>query len=328
MEGPEATASTEGPDPERGVSTVIRRTERAARRARVRWFEWAVENVLFLCSGLSILTTFGILAVLISQSVPFFREVSPLSFLFGTNWSPLIEPRSYGVLPLVCGTMLIVGVSAVISVPAGLAIAVYLSEYASPFQKQFLKPYLEVLAGIPTIVYGYFALTMVTPILRWMLGGWAEVGIFNALSAGIVVGIMILPMVASLCEDSLRAVPVSLRQGAYALGATSAEVTTTVVVPAALSGVLASFILAISRALGETMAVAMAAGSTPKLTVNPLESVQTMTAFIVAISKGDTPYGTTPYYTLFAVGLLLFLMTFGMNVIANRIQRRYREVYE
>ena len=310
------------------ISGEIKRPERAARRARVRWIEWGIENLLFLCAGVSILTTFGILAVLFSQSLPFFRVVSPFEFLFGTNWSPLIEPRSYGVLPLVCGTLLIVLVSAAISVPAGLAIAVYLSEYAGQTEKQIIKPYLEILAGIPTIVYGYFALTMVTPILRWLLAGWFEVGIFNALSAGIVVGVMILPMVASLCEDALRAVPGSLRQGAYALGATSAEVTTTVVVPAALSGVLASFILAISRALGETMAVAMAAGSTPRLTANPLESVQTMTAFIVAISKGDTPQGDISFYTLFAVGLLLFLMTFGMNIVADRIQRRYREVYE
>lgn len=302
-------------------------SQQLARRTRVRWFEWTIENVLFLSAAISILTTFGILFVLIGQSLPFFKQVGVFEFLLGTNWSPLIEPRSYGVLPLVCGTMLIVVVAAAISIPAGLAIAVYLSEYAGGWQKQILKPYLEILAGIPTIVYGYFALTVVTPMLRWVLGGDA-VGIFNALSGGIVVGIMILPMVASLCEDSLRAVPMSLRQGAYALGATSAEVTTTVVVPAALSGVLASFILAISRALGETMAVAMAAGSTPRLTANPLDSVQTMTAFIVAISKGDTPQGDISFYTLFAVGLLLFVMTFGMNVVANRIQRRYREVYE
>lgn len=303
------------------------RSVRSRRRVWTRWFEWTIENLLFVSAAVSILTTLGILFVLVSQSLPFFREISPLAFLGGTNWSPLIEPRSYGVLPLVCGTLLIVAVAATISIPAGLAIAVYLSEYAAPWQKKVLKPYLELLAGIPTIVYGYFALTVVTPILRWMLGT-ELVGIFNALAAGIVVGIMILPMVASLCEDALRAVPGSLRQGAYALGATSAEVTTSVVVPAALSGVLASFILAISRALGETMAVAMAAGSTPKMTLNPLESVQTMTAFIVAISKGDTPQGDISYYTLFAVGLLLFAMTFGMNIIANRIQRRYREVYD
>ncbi len=293
--------------------------------ARRRVAEWFIERSLFLCALLSVFTTAGILYVLFGQSLNFFREVSPLEFLTGTRWTPLFRPKSFGVLPLVGGTAMIVVIAGIVALPIGLSIGIYLSEYASPLQKKIIKPFLEILAGIPTIVYGFFALTFVTPVLQKLI---PETEIFNALSAGIVVGIMILPMVASLSEDALRSVPASLRQGGYALGATSWQVSLSIVVPAAISGISSAFILALSRAFGETMAVTIAAGSTPKLTLDPLESIQTMTAFIVQVSKGDTPVGTVEYYTLFAVALVLFAITFSMNIAANRIQRRYREVYD
>lgn len=259
------------------------------------------------------------------ESWSFFRQIPIGDFLFGTRWAPLLEPRSYGVLPLVCGTALIVVGSGLIAIPIGLVTAIYLSEYATPKTRDKLKPILEILAGIPTVVYGYFALTFVTPILTAIL---PQTQVFNAASGAIVVGIMILPMVASLCEDALRTVPSSMRQAAFALGATRFEVSTQVVLPGALSGVLASFVLALSRAIGETMAVALAAGATPRLTLNPLQSIQTMTAYIVQVSLGDTPAGTIEYQTIFAVGALLFVITLGTNVLGQAILRRYQEAYE
>lgn len=290
-----------------------------------RWTEGGIRGSLFLCAVLSVATTVGIIAVLAKETVGFFGEVSIVDFLFGTRWTPLLEPKSFGVLPLVNGTLLIVFGAALIAVPVGLASAIYLSEYAHSGIRGFFKPILEVLAGIPTVVYGYFALTFITPVLKLVI---PSTQVFNATSASIVVGVMILPMVASLCDDALRAVPLSLREGAYALGATSFETTTRVVVPGALSGVVAAFVLAISRALGETMAVTLAAGATPKLTVNPLESIQAMTAYIVQVSLGDTPAGTIEYRTIFAVGALLFAITFVSNIVANRVMRHFREVYE
>jgi len=241
------------------------------------------------------------------------------------NWAPLLEPRAYGVLPLLAGTFLIVVGSALIAIPVGLASAIYLSEYASERLRGIIKPVLEILAGVPTVVYGYFALTTVTPFLKTIL---PQTQIFNAASAAIVVGIMILPLVTSLCDDALKAVPRSLRAAGHSLGATKLEVSLQVVVPGALSGILASFVLAASRAFGETMAVTLAAGATPNLTANPLESIQTMTAYIVQVSLGDTPAGGVEYKTIFAVGALLFVITLGMNVLAHRILRRYQEVYE
>ncbi|KPJ85784.1 MAG: phosphate ABC transporter permease [Gemmatimonas sp. SG8_17] len=295
------------------------------RRRTRRWQEEAIKGLLFLCALLSIVVTVAIIAVLARESFTFFRSVPVWDFLFGTRWTPLLEPRSFGVLPLLSGTLMIVFGSALIGIPIGLASAIYLSEYASSRVRGIVKPILEVLAGIPTVVYGYFALTFITPLLRVVA---PETNIFNAASASIVVGIMVLPMVASLCDDALRAVPDSLRQGAYAVGATQMEVATRVVVPAALSGVMASFVLALSRAVGETMAVTIAAGATPKLTLNPLESIQTMTAFIVNVSLGDTPTGTVEYQTIFAVGALLFCITLVANIAGYRIMRRFREVYE
>jgi phosphate transport system permease protein len=245
--------------------------------------------------------------------------------LFGTEWSPLIAPKHYGVLPLISGTLLVVIGASLVAVPLGLASAIYLSEYASPRMRQVIKPTLEILAGIPTVVFGYFALITVTPLLRQL---FPELPLFNAASAAIVVGIMILPMVASLCDDALRAVPDSLRHAAYSLGATPFEVTGRVVLPAALSGVFASFVLAISRAIGETMIVTLAAGATPNLTFSPLESIQTMTAYIVELSLGDVPTGDLTYQTLFAVVSILFLITFFLNFIGQRIMLRMREVYQ
>jgi phosphate transport system permease protein len=290
-----------------------------------RWGEEGVKAVLFLCALTSIVVTVAIILVLIKEAAAFLQSVKVWEFLFGTRWTPLLEPRSFGVLPLLGGTFLIVVGSAIIGIPVGLASAIYLSEYASRRVRGIVKPILEILAGIPTVVYGYFALTFITPLIRAV---FPDTNIFNAASASIVVGIMVLPMVASLCDDALRAVPGALRQGAYAVGATHLEVSTRVVVPAALSGVMASFVLALSRAVGETMAVTIAAGATPRLTLNPLEGIQTMTAYIVQVSLGDTPVGTVEYQTIFAVGVLLFAITLIANIGAHRILRRFREVYE
>jgi phosphate transport system permease protein len=288
-------------------------------------YERLLNALFFLCAFLSVLTTAAVIGILAFETFGFFQEVSITEFLFGTRWTPLLEPKSYGILPLLTGTVLIVVGSALVALPIGVACAVYLSEYASERARNIIKPVLEILAGIPTVVYGYFALTAVTPALKVVL---PDVQVFNAASAAIVVGIMILPMVASMCDDALRSVPESLRQGAYSLGATSFEVTSRVVIPAALSGIFATFVLAISRAIGETMAVTLAAGATPNLTINPLESIQPMTAYIVQVSLGDTPTGTLTYKTLFAVAALLFLITLALNLIANWVMRKYREVYE
>ncbi|MZH14512.1 MAG: phosphate ABC transporter permease subunit PstC [Nitrospinae bacterium] len=290
-----------------------------------RWREEIIKGILFLCASLSVLTTFAIVFILVKEAGIFFQEVSVFDFLFGTKWTPLLEPRSFGVLPLVCGTLLIVVGTALFALPVGMATAIYLSEYAPSRLRSILKPLLEVLAGIPTVVYGYFALTFITPMLRSVL---PDVQIFNAASAAIVVGIMVLPMVASLCDDTLRAVPDSLRQGAYAVGATPFEVNMGVVVPSALSGIMASFVLALSRAIGETMAVTLAAGATPRMTADPFVAIQTMTAYIVQVSLGDTPAGEIGYQTIFAVSALLFVITLFMNIFSSKMLKRFREVYE
>ncbi|MGB0715418.1 MAG: phosphate ABC transporter permease subunit PstC [Phycisphaerae bacterium] len=291
-----------------------------------RYSEGAIHTALLLCAMVSVVTTGGIIWVLFSESIMFFREVSPIEFFFGRQWAPLLEPRSFGVLPLIAGTMMVAGGSLMVALPIGCCTGIYLSEYASPTVRGMLKPVLELLAGIPTVVYGYFALTFITPhVIRPL---FPDAGIFNAASAAIVVGVMIIPTIASLCDDAFRAVPSSLREAAYALSATRLEVTTRVVVPAAMSGVVAAVLLAFARAIGETMAVTIAAGVTPKLTVNPFESVQTLTAYIVQVSLGDTPSGTIEYQTIFACGLTLFIVTLSLNVIAHRVMQRFREVYE
>ncbi|MGQ9903244.1 MAG: phosphate ABC transporter permease subunit PstC [Anaerolineae bacterium] len=287
--------------------------------------ERVVRTVLLLFSVVSVLTTLGIIATLLQETILFFQEVSVVEFFTETRWTPLFDSKKFGVLPLVNGTILVAVGAMFIALPLGLLAAIYLSEYASERARKVLKPILEVLAGVPTVVYGYFALTFVTPLLQQI---WPETQTFNALSASVVMGFMILPLVASLSEDAMSSVPASLRQAAYALGATKVEVTLRTVVPAALSGISAAFILAVSRAIGETMIVAIAAGQQPKLTLNPLQSIETMTAYIVQVSLGDTPHQSIAYKTIFAVGMLLFLMTLVMNLISHWLTRRYREVYE
>tara|TARA_R110002095_G_scaffold138534_1_gene120255 strand:- start:215617 stop:216612 length:996 start_codon:yes stop_codon:yes gene_type:complete len=288
-------------------------------------YEGLIHFSLFLCASISVLVTVGIVFVLLYESVQFFFDVSIVDFLTGTRWTPLLKPQHFGILPLMCGTMLVAGGAAIVAVPIGLGTAIYLSEYASPRFRDIVKPMLEILAGIPSVVYGYLAVVFVSPIIRYV---FPSAGVFNAASACIVVGIMILPMIISLSEDILQSVPLSLRGAAFALGANKFEVTVRVVVPAALSGIIASFLLAISRAIGETMAVTLAAGATPKLTLNPLESIQTMTAYIVQVSQGDTPTGTVEYRTIFAVGLTLFITTMCMNILAQYILSRVGEKYE
>jgi phosphate transport system permease protein len=288
--------------------------------------EGGIHVLLLLCALVSVGTTLGIIYVLLSESVPFFRSVSLWNFFTGTRWTPLLEPRSYGILPLIAGTVQIAAGALVVAVPIGLSTAIYLSEYAPGWVRQVAKPFLEILAGVPTVVYGYFALVFITPeVLRRI---FPQTEIYNAAAAAIVVGIMIVPTISSLCDDAFRAVPRSLREAAYALSATRLEVSTRVVLPAAMSGVVAAVLLALARAIGETMAVVIAAGMTPKLTLNPLESMQTMTAYIVQVSLGDTPSGTVEYYSIFAVGATLFAITLVINLIAQRVLRHFREVYE
>jgi len=298
-------------------------SELAGQRSRtIR--EGTIAGVLATCAAASALVTLGVVVVLLTESVLFFRQVPLLDFLTDTRWEPMFQEKRFGVLPLLAGSFMVAGGAAVIALPVGLLTAIYLSEYARERTRKVVKPVLEVLAGIPTVVYGYFALTFVTPHLRDV---FPQTDIFNAAAACIVVGIMIIPTVSSLSEDALRAVPNALREGAFGLGATPMEVATKVVVPAALSGIVASFILAISRAIGETMAVTIAAGNLPNLTLNPLESIQTMTAYMVQVSRGDTPQGTVVYQTLFAVGMTLFLITLAMNILSQWVLKRFREVY-
>ncbi|MCC7125467.1 MAG: phosphate ABC transporter permease subunit PstC [Acidobacteria bacterium] len=291
---------------------------------RARRIEWLIERLLFLCAALSVLTTAGIIAVLAVETFEFLREVSIIEFLFGTEWTPLFANARFGVLPLVAGTLLVSAIAMIVALPMGLLSAIYLSEYADPNVRRVVKPVLEILAGVPTVVYGYFALLFVTPLLQRIFPQMAG---FNALSPGIVMGIMILPLVSSMAEDAMRAVPRGLREGAYALGATRMQTSLQVVVPAAFSGITAACILAVSRAIGETMIVAIAAGQQPRLTASPFVPLETMTAYIVQVSLGDTPQDTLEYRTIFAVGMLLFLMTFGLNLVSTWLRDRYREEY-
>jgi phosphate transport system permease protein len=304
--------------------------------------EMMLQWLFMACAFVSIFTTFSIIYVLISESMPFFAKVSIGRFLTEKEWAPLFEPPHYGVLSLICGTFLVMAGAAFFTLPMGLLAAIYLSEYASPRTRNIIKPILEVLAGVPTVVYGFFALLFITPTLQSGLERmtpflqrvtgnpdfWPTLEVFNALSASIAVAIMTLPLVCSLCEDALRVVPSGLREGAYALGATKMEVSTKVVVPAALSGIGASFILALSRAAGETMIVAIAAGSTPKVTLNPLESIQTLTGYIVQVALGDVPHGTIGYQTIFAVGLVLFCITVVMNIASIMLVKKFRQKYD
>ena len=293
-------------------------------KKRVKLEGQVIRIIFFLCAIISIFTTVAILFTLIFQALSFFNEISVWEFLTGTRWTPILKPRAYGVLPLVSGTLLVTVIAAAVALPVGLFTAIFLSEYAPDKIRRILKPILEILAGIPTVVYGYFALTFVTPQLQVI---FPDLLVFNALSAGLVMGLMIIPMVSSLSEDAMLSVPRSLREAAYALGATRFEVSLKIVVPAALSGIISAFILAISRAIGETMLVTIAAGATPRLTLNPLESVQTMTAYIVQLSLGEAAVGSLEYNTIFAVGLVLFAMTLIMNLLGFWVVRRFREAY-
>lgn len=288
--------------------------------------ESAVGIILAICGAISLLTTVGIIAVLIQEAVIFFNSVKLTDFLFGTTWTALFKTPLYGVLPLVGGTLMIALIAMLVAIPLGLMSAIYLSEYAPDKVQAILKPALEMLAGIPTIVFGFFAVNFIRPeILQPIFSG---IGPFSALAAGLAVGVMTIPLVASLSEDSMRAVPRALREGGYALGATKLEVATRIVVPAAISGIIASCILAMSRAVGETMIVALAAGSKAQLTGNPLEPMQTMTGFIVQAFSGDVVVGSPAYLSLFAVGLLLFFMTLGLNLLSQWFVNKFREVYE
>ncbi|MEC7837682.1 MAG: phosphate ABC transporter permease subunit PstC [Chloroflexota bacterium] len=296
---------------------------RGIRNRRIE--EILVLNLLRLSGLISIITTIGIISILAINSVPFFHEVGFTEFFTGLEWTPLFIPQNFGISPLVNGTFLVAFIAAITALVFGLGSAFYLSEYASRRVRKIIKPLLEILAGIPTVVYGYFALTFVTPIIQVI---FPETIIFNALSAGLVMGIMIIPMVSTLSEDAMNAVPMSLREAAYGLGAKRYQVALRVVFPSAISGVVASFILAISRAIGETMIVSLAAGGKPALTLNPLDAIQTMTAYIVTVSQGETPQGSVEYNSIFAVGLLLFFLTLIMNLIGRFIVTKYAQNYE
>jgi phosphate transport system permease protein len=301
--------------------------EKVLGAGRPRRGEEVIKGLLFAAALLSVLTTVGIVISLAEGTIDFFGEVGFTDFLFGTDWSPLFSDPQFGVVPLVTGTLLITAIAMVVAVPLGLGSAIYLAEYATPRVRRLVKPVLELLAGVPTIVFGFFALVFFTPeLLKPLFGN--EVQIFNALSAGIIMGFMIVPTIASISEDAMSAVPAALREGAFGLGATKLQVSTRVVFPAALSGIVASVVLGASRAIGETMIVLIAAGQVPNLTADPRQSVETMTTFIAATAKGDIATGSTAYKTIFAVGTTLFVMTLVLNTISIRFVRKYRQVYD
>ena len=295
--------------------------------SRRRRGEEVIKGLLFAAAIVSVLTTFGIVFSLAEGTIEFFADVAWADFIFGTDWSPLFSDPQFGVVPLITGTLLITAIAMAVAIPLGLGSAIYLAEYATPRVRKTVKPILELLAGVPTIVFGFFALVFFTPeVIRPLFGN--DVQIFNALSAGIIMGFMIVPTVASVSEDAMSAVPASLREGAFGLGGTKLQVSTRVVFPAALSGIVAAIVLGTSRAIGETMIVLIAAGQVPNLTINPTESVETMTTFIAATAKGDIATGSTAYKTIFAVGTTLFVMTLVLNAISIRFVRKYRQVYE
>ncbi len=286
--------------------------------------ERAIEFLLFLAAFSSVATTVAILFILVSESVGFFSKVSLIEFFTDREWSPLFADPHYGIMPLISGTLMTTGVALIVAIPLGTIAAIYLREFASPKLREVLKPILELLAGIPTVVYGYFALLVVTPLLQRVI---PELPGFNILSAGLVMGIMIIPFISSISEDAMGAVPVHLREGSYAMGATRWQTALWVVFPAAISGISSAYILGISRALGETMVVTIASGLEPNLTWNPLDSAATITAYIVQVSQGDLPHGSIGYQTIFAAGLTLVLMTLVLNIIGHFLAKRYREVY-
>ena len=295
----------------------------ATRRSRIIR-ERVIESMLFFAALVSVFTTVGIVYVLVKESVVFFQHVSIIDFLTDTQWTPLFDDAHFGIMVLLSGTLTSSLVALAIAIPLGTVIAIYLSEFA-PFKlREVAKPFLELLGGVPTIVYGYFALLFVTPLLQALIPGLPG---FNLLSAGIVMGIMIIPYVSSISEDAMRAVPMSLREGSYAMGATRYQTATRVVVPAAVSGIAAAYILGISRAVGETMILAIAAGMQPNLTFNPMEPAATITAYIVQVALGDLPHGSLGYQTIFAAGLTLMLFTLAFNIVGHMMRRRFREIY-
>lgn len=319
------TSSTAGaaltPAASKGAARLAEYAQTKARRKRR---ERVIEAVLLLAACVSVFTTVGIVYVLVSESMAFFSHVSPWDFLTDTQWTPLFDDAHFGIMVLLAGTVTSSAVALSIAIPLGTIIAIYLSEFAGHKTREIMKPLLELLSGVPTIIFGYFALLFVTPLLQKI---YPELPGFNVLSAGIVMGIMIIPYVSSLSEDAMRAVPMSLREGSYAMGATRFQTAVKVVVPAALSGIAAAYILGISRAVGETMILAVAAGMQPNLTLNPLEPAATITAFIVQVALGDLPHGSIGYQTIFAAGLTLMLLTLFFNLVGYWLRRKYREAY-
>jgi len=306
------------------MTRVLPAGDRLARRRARLWRERAIEFVLFLAASVSVLTTAAIVFILAKESVVFFRQVPLADFLLDTQWTPLFDDAHFGIVVLLSGTVVSSAVALLVAVPVGTTIAIYLSEFASARVREVAKPVLELLGGIPTIVYGYFALLFVTPLLQKMI---PQLPGFNLLAAGIVMGIMIVPYVASISEDAMRAVPMGLREGSYALGATRFETAVKVVAPAATSGIAAAYILGVSRAVGETMILAIAAGMQPNLTWNPLEPAATVTSYIVQVALGDLPHGSVGYQTIFAAGLMLLLLTLSFNVVGHWMRQRFREAY-
>lgn len=305
-------------------STTFSKPESFKRRLR-EFKEFFIKSVLFICAASSVVITFGVVWTLLSEAWPFFKEVSLNNFLFDKEWTPLFENPQYGILNLVCGTFLTTIIALLVAVPLGTITAVFLSEYASPRAREILKPILELLAAVPTVVYGYFALLFITPLLQKI---FTDLSGFNALSAGLVMGIMIIPYISSLSEDAMRAVPLYLREGSLALGASNLQTSFKVIVPSAFSGIASAYVLGISRALGETMVVAIAAGLQPKLSLNPLESTQTLTAYIVQVSQGDLPQGSIGYKTIYVAGVVLLLFTFIFNLIGQRIRSKMEVKYK
>ncbi|MDO8720872.1 MAG: phosphate ABC transporter permease subunit PstC [Syntrophales bacterium] len=297
----------------------------AARKKVLRKIkEKIIESILFLSAFLSVVITISIVAILAYESSGFFREVSLREFFTERQWTPLFSEPKFGIMPLVMGTVLTTSIALLVALPLGILVAVYLSEFASHRLREFIKPTLELLAAVPTVVYGYFALLFLTPFLQRLM---PELSGFNALSPGIIMGIMIVPYVSSVSEDAMRAVPMHIREGSFAMGATKLQTSFKVIIPSAFSGIAAAFVIGISRAIGETMVVAIAAGGQPNFTANPLEPVQTLTAYIVQVSLGDVPHGTLSYQTIFAAGITLFFMTLGFNIIGYFLRKRIREVY-
>ena len=306
------------------VSDLPQVSDRLARNAMRKLSERLIETALFAAAAVSVLTTLGIVYVLVSESIVFFHQVGIVDFLTDTQWTPLFDDAHYGIMVLISGTLVSSAVALALAIPMGTVIAIYLSEFANPKVRELAKPVLELLGGIPTIVFGYFALLIVSPLLQKV---FPELPGFSLLSAGLVMGIMIMPYIASLSEDAMRAVPMSLREGSYAMGATKLHTAIHVVVPAAVSGLSAACILGISRAVGETMILAVAAGMQPNLTWNPMEPAATITSYIVQVALGDLPHGSLAYQTIFAAGLTLLLITLSFNILGQWLRRRYREAY-